>query len=978
MIKKLVSFLLSVSLCMISTQALAFSDVENNADIDFVTGIGIMSGESDGTFLPEGKISRGEMAKIISDIYEYDSEDAPVQFDFFGNEIETLLTPESSEGIAEKYSDITPNHQYYSEIMLVTAYGVMIGTSDTTFEPERNLTVKEAIKVFVDLLGYRPRANLNGGYPSGYMKVASDLGLTVTGEDNEAVTRAKLAHLFAVAMENVDLMMADYNGQKVVYKAEEGNNLLSKFLHIDKITGIIVENSVTSLTGENTIGDDRIKIEADGVSYVLDLDEKCKYADDLIGRRVDCYYRNDSSNDPGKVVYCRVNKKNSEIVVKIENIENSEEFDGKVLEYLDENDKIKKVNILDGAYYIVNGKAVTNIPADMFEYDNGYVTLISSGASRTYDVVVITAYENWVINTIDYKEGYIYNKNADKNDETDDEFLLVDDDINCRIIDENGEEIKLEDLKAGAAIDVSRSADNQVVRILVSYKTVTQYTINSIDKYDNIISNGIDKYKVSLSFENARAKQSYKISQQYTLYLNSFGDVVWIEAGTSTWRMGYVYSIKYLDDEDYTAAKILVTDKTFKLYRLAEKVRYSDSKGNPTIKKDSMALANELNFRDGVIRYKLNEEDLITDIEIALEKGMNNEAEDRLYTMAKASASDTGYVYSTQFNTFGCQVFVKNGVTKLLSIPTEATNFDKYFFLEKSSLTNSASYDFTAYGTNSRNPEAEFITISANSKTVLSDTTNPSVVTDIQTTIDENDQVVTEITVAAIDGTVSILYDTMENDCVHNALARTCDQSDIKPRDVYTVEKGDIIRYTKDSSGYLNYIEMIFDANGEYNNSVYFDTLPDVDTAYKHTKKGVLAGTVGYYSKTISNTNPLGISSVKPVTSNLAKDFTGGAPRMFLGYVYDVYNGYMTYTNKDLYAGKTGMNESRYITETRGINDLGPLGVVEYDGKNVIVRRGTASDVRSYRDYPNNFSRVLVITASTDRRSCFIINGSVK
>ncbi len=977
--RSFVSLLLCMSLCIASLQVFAFTDVENDEDIDLVAGLGIMPGMEDGTFAPEGTITRGEMAQLISNIYEYDSEESEPVFDFFGNDVEVILEPGATESVQDRYIDVTQNHQYYNEIITASTYGVMIGTSENTFEPERNLRVKEALKVFVDFLGYRPTANLNGGYPSGYIITANSLGLKVTSGYNDDITRAELAHLFAQALEDVDIMMADFDGQSIKYSAVEGNNLMSKFLNVNKITGIVTENSITSFTGESTIGDNRIKIMTDdGEEYIYDFDEKTSYVEDFIGKRVDCYFKNNDSLDPGKIVYCRVNKKNSELTINIDSVENADDFNGTAIEYIDSTDRVKTAKILDGAYYIINGKAASTVPANIFDYDNGYITFISTQSSKTYDLVIFTVYENWVIKSIDVDEGYIYNKNADRSIETDDEYLLIDEDVNYIITDENGNNLDVGDLSKDSAIDVARSMDNLVVRIKVTNNKITDFVITSINAADNEISDGTNVYRVSRFFENSKMMQEYKAGNNYTLTLNSFGDVVWIEAGANTWRMGYAQSVRYIEEEDYVMAKILVADKTFKQYILADKVKFSDSDGSEPVRREAKAIASELDNLNAVIRYKLNNDEYITDIEMALDEDVENSSDDRLYILGISTKESDEYVYSTQFQTFGCKIFISDGNTQILSVPVEPTDYTKYVFTSTSSISNGQRYDFVAYGTDYRNPEAEFMTISADATTNLSDTTNPSIVLDIQTTLDSDDQIVTEITVSDIYGNVTTLHDIIDNDWVHNALAKTANQSNILPRDIYTVEKGDIIRYTTDGSGYLSYIEMIIDANGTYNNSMYADTLPDVDTSFSHTHTGVFAGTIGYYSETISNTNPLVTTTVGPTTSNPSKLYNSGAPRTFFGYVYDVYGDYVTFTTKDLYAGSDGMDEGRYTTETRGMSNIGPTAYVKYDGKNVTVRQGSISDIKSYLDYPNGFSRILVTTASTDRRSCIIIDGFMK
>lgn len=73
--KRILTFLLIFSLAILNISALAFSDVDENHfakdEIDTLYSLGAIKGYEDGTFRPEGFVTRAEFAKIISPLFEF-------------------------------------------------------------------------------------------------------------------------------------------------------------------------------------------------------------------------------------------------------------------------------------------------------------------------------------------------------------------------------------------------------------------------------------------------------------------------------------------------------------------------------------------------------------------------------------------------------------------------------------------------------------------------------------------------------------------------------------------------------------------------------------------------------------------------------------------------------------------------------------------------------------------------------------------
>lgn len=987
---KLISVFLGISVLTHMANVYALTDIGESkykSDIELAVGLGVMSVNDDGLFEPEETITRAEMASILKNIYggaDGEDSDANAAFDFFGRDVETLISPDEGVSVsAERFTDVAGNNERYSDIILASTYGVMIGTSENTFEPDRKLTIKEAQKIFVDLLGYRIIANSYGGYPNGYIMQAGKLGLSADRSSDNEITRAELAHMFAKAAEDISPITVGYNGENMTYGKDDDANLLNTFMNIEKVSGVIIDNGITSLVGKSAIGENQIKIRDDkNREYLLSFESSKMSVTDFIGQRVDCYFGSEKSKRQDMVIFVRENSKNTCLKISMSDIENAESFSGRTVEY-SAGSSIRTAKIKDGAYFIVNGKAVSVLPNDkshMLDYDNGSVTLISNGGGSEYDTVIIEAYENWAVDSVDSKNKYIYNKNADSILNNGDEFLCFDEkkDIRCIVINEKGEYTEPDSIGKGAAIDVARSNDGSFVKILLSNVTVGEFTVLSYDNSERIISDRENEYKVSKYFLNSKKGQCCKTGTKYKLYLNSFGEVVWMETTENTWQTGYAKIIKYSSDDEYAFMRILNGDKSFKSYVFAENVRVTDSFDNKSkIKPED---ADKLRFAGGVIRYKLNADELVTDIELPLDPSIKSTSDDRLYVLADSNENGKSYFYSRQLMTLGGKLFMDDKITKMISIPKDSDSID-YAFVDKSYLWNGRSYKASAYGTNYKSPVADVILFDDiyGDKSNFYDTDPAYVVTEIKKECNSDNEVINSLTVVNVNGQKSVLYDSEENDLIHNAVKVTADAKNLSARDYCTVEEGDVIRLKKDLEGYITYVEVIFDANGKYDNSIYSDTFSNVDTSFAHVKNGILAGTIGYFSNNIQNTNPWsGVKGINMINNNYAKEYMSGSPRIIYGYVYDIYNGYVTYTTKDLYAGSDGMDDERYITETRAIGNVGSTLYVDYDKNKVTAGSGSSESIRSYCDSGNEFSRIIVCTASTDARWCIVINGEME
>lgn len=131
-----------------------YSDYEVDKDeyARFAEGFKIMTGYEDGTFRPDNPITRAEFVKAMLTMGEG--------------------VFEEKENINVDFSDVAESHWAYDEISKAVSIGFINGYNDGTFRPDDNITYEQAVTMIFTALGYKPVADLYGGYPHAYMSLA--------------------------------------------------------------------------------------------------------------------------------------------------------------------------------------------------------------------------------------------------------------------------------------------------------------------------------------------------------------------------------------------------------------------------------------------------------------------------------------------------------------------------------------------------------------------------------------------------------------------------------------------------------------------------------------------------------------------------------------------------------------------------------------------------------------------------------------
>ena len=186
--KKVLALVLVVvmALSVVTISSAAFTDaasITKAEAVDVLAAIGVINGYTDGSYKPEGNVTRAEMAKMIATIKNE------------GEDVGALYAG------ACTFAD-SASHWAAGYIAYCAQEGIINGKNASTFDPDANVTGTEAAKMVLGALGHKAdAAGLTGGsWASTTMSLARKYALVgadnnLTANMGEALNRENAAQL---------------------------------------------------------------------------------------------------------------------------------------------------------------------------------------------------------------------------------------------------------------------------------------------------------------------------------------------------------------------------------------------------------------------------------------------------------------------------------------------------------------------------------------------------------------------------------------------------------------------------------------------------------------------------------------------------------------------------------------------------------------------------------------------------------------
>ena len=617
----------------------------------------IMVGDKDtGTFRPDDTIIRSEGARVA---------------------ISALGLQEVAEVTngATKYPDVVSNHWANGYINVATDQGMVIGDDVGTFRPDDTISYAEMVTIMIRALGYEKMAESKGGYPTGYLVTASNIGLTknVPGSGDEGITRGKVARLVFNGL-TIKLMEQVGYGSDVKYEVVD-KTLLYDYLDVEKITDQVKAVGSSAINGDSNLKDSQIQI-GDKIYNIANADVR-----EILGFNVDAYVEKDGkTNEKNLLVAIPVEGKNESVKIDADDIEEViNEESSKALRYWvnkDTDKNAKKATVATDAKVMYNGKAGTF--EDFKKIESGTITLLDSDTNGEYDIVFVNETVNYVVEEALTSTHKIVDKYGSKT------LVLDPDDTNISFTIEKGSEfIGIKDLKEWDVLTVTQSKDGSFIHIEVSSEKVSGTVTEKDDEKVYINGKG---YKVAANYPN-----TISLNDEGTFYLDVQGKIAAVDADSRiSSNYAYLNSIEMASGINKVLELELFTKDGKSLpLKSATKVKVNNS--SSVLAKEAL----ETIGRDPqLITYELNSDGAVSKITTA--KDLNGKIDEDNFSK-NMSLSDAVYKSASgKLVTSSSSVTVTDD-TVIFDIPNGKTDTEDYSIRDKKFFINDDKYDVVVY-----------------------------------------------------------------------------------------------------------------------------------------------------------------------------------------------------------------------------------------------------------------------------------------
>ena len=350
-------------------------NTDNVEAVDLLTTLGIIKGYEDGSFNPEGTVTRAEMAKMIYTIRNGGNDDASAY-----------------ESVTTSFTDIS-GHWAEGYVKYLQNTGIVAGKSATRFDPDSQVTTGEAMKMALALGGYdEEHAGLTGiNWLNNTVSLATTNGLTdnVASAISGGCTRQDAAQILSNALGMTAVRWSSVV-ENFVNDSKDGLafggepiSVGEKWMDLCTDVGTLIRLDSSTLTIRMSTNDvpDSYHNTADDYTFTKITTDYSQY----LGQRVKVLFNDGKMND----------------VIGVYSVPDNDVLTVYKNEIEAENAKIK----IDGELYSLETKGVETIINGNLQDDNWHavdfveddsadvVTLIDSDDNNKLDTAVIKTVE---------------------------------------------------------------------------------------------------------------------------------------------------------------------------------------------------------------------------------------------------------------------------------------------------------------------------------------------------------------------------------------------------------------------------------------------------------------------------------------------------------------------------------------------------------------------------------------------------------
>lgn len=801
------------------SSAVEFSDFETVAEyaktaVNRLSSLGILSGYDDNTMRPMKNITRAEAVKLLYGAQTYmdvpNSENQsqqteagqvgninrssmnaygilqylkimPQDIDFaqlIGNNLtrgdfalylsRTVKLPSLKNNSA--FGDVEPSTEKGKAISSIAAYNIMSGYQDGTFRPDEVMDAKDMVLAGMRALGYTWS---DSSYDNYYINKARELDLLDGVKPAGNVTVGDCT-VFLFNLVHTNTVSRVENGGNITEK--ENDTPLKIYFNLDYVKGVVTANAYAGFDGTRTSGQDYVEI--DNVIYKTDIPTIAQW----LGYRVVAYCAGD---DNKSIVYFAEDRKNEIVTIDADEYE---DFDGSTIRYKSEQNGAKKrISVQSDVVIIRNSCIVTTDYKKAFDIDYGTITCISYNSKcRT---IIIDAYENYKINSIDTTKKIIY---TDRNDQNGNPISInLDDKLYVGFVMlPYGKTVNETNLEAGDLISVAASQDGEVIRAYLCTDSVNG-TLEAINNGGEEVQINGKKYKADPYF-CGEYNPALGISGEF-IFDASGRVAAYSQSGADIGAIGYLYKLYENEDDESMNVKIYTLDRKHILAELAQNVSVDGKKTSRENVKQLLCTKAGGELQRQLVMYKLNSEGKITSITTAAQSKDEKQHDDTLYTLLPNGS----YTWYYQMKTFERKYPVSNK-TYYMRVPAENTSETDELLFGCQTFGNVTWYNSNGeknimglYKFTDNTPYADIMLVQNTDRASLTNQTEITVVSSVKESVSADGDSVIEV----------------------HGYRRGNEVTAYILKEDYKVEleEGDIFRFATDIRGYAGAYEQVYD-----------------------------------------------------------------------------------------------------------------------------------------------------------------------
>ena len=698
-LSKVLAVVLSFMLVFTTVGAASYTDVAADAKygeaVSVLSSLSILKGYEDGTFKPDGDITRAEFAAVVCRLLGLEE------------------TANGAKG-QQVFNDVPGDHWASGYVALASQQGIVNGYGDGNFGPEDKVLYEQAIKMLVAALGYTPMADVNGGYPGGFQIVAAQRGILANvsgGATGVAATRSIVAQMSYNALE-VPIMGQTSFGTEVSFTATE--NLLLNKLNVTKFEGTIEQTPAS----DDTIKDGKVQVKYErqvtavkdnytAQRYYMEKAENDANPSDVYGTsmsdkrykkatinvasdvkaaaesyldyNVVMYVDNATDSDATLIAVYPKTSKNSDVSFKTKDIYNSktdlkagtDTITGTVAVYTDKDaDKYDKHDVEITKVYvngrqtapvkigtIKEGEKITDVSAmkavlDYYLNDNkdADVKLVCNTSGDEFNIAYVTDYFDVVVDSINEKTTTVTGKSSDESSNLLAKVIFDEDEYKGRYsIVKDGAAATFADIKVDDVLSIAGYVNSNTRELEYGVVTITSEkasgSVTTYDTDDKTITVGGKAYDYNSYIGDKIGKNGsngIKLGDEVTLYVNARGYVVDMDKTASSQNLKYGFATKAVKStgvEDSWQLRLVTTDGTWTTFDMASKVSFE---GATSVSTTSMS---NTDMQKNLDSTNVSGSKILLNKVVAYETNSSNEI-NKIYVKATKSKDDS-FNYAT-------------------------------------------------------------------------------------------------------------------------------------------------------------------------------------------------------------------------------------------------------------------------------------------------------------------------------------------